>query len=515
MATLLNAPSARVAPPIASPAADATPPIVLLSHRGPVRFEQTADGLRTARAGGGLVTALRDLVRHAPNASWVCAATTDAERALATRDAPVHATIAPGVECDVHLVTVDPAAHHDFYAVIANPLLWFVQHTLWDHACSPNITAREIEAWNDGYVHVNQAFAERLAAVCRDADPDTVVMMHDYHFYLVPAMARELGVRRFMHFFVHIPWPHPDAWRVLPSDMRTAVVRGLLGADLVAFHTGRYARNFMLTCQDVLGLDVDESAGTVRYEGRDVAVRFYPISVDPESLLDLAATAETERHEQELAATRREMMILRVDRTDPAKNILRGFLAYDRLLELHPELAGRVTFLALLQPSRQDVAEYVDYREAIERIVREVNERHGDASWQPIDLRIEENLPLAVAAYRDFDVLVVNAVADGMKLVSKEALVVNQRDGVLALSESTGAHEELGGVALTLSPFDIEQQANALWEALSMTADERAKRHAAGVDIVQTNNVDKWLSRQLTDIRALRARTEIDLTRSR
>ncbi len=456
------------------------------------------------RGGGGLVTALRDLVRHAPNASWICAATTEPERVLAAAGRPVPAVIGTDAQCDLHLVAVDAAAHHDFYAVIANPLLWFVQHMLWDLATAPNITARELAAWRDGYVRVNEEFAHRLVEVGRASEPGTVVMVHDYHFYLVPALARAAGLDRFLHFFVHIPWPHPDALRVLPLEMRHAIVRGLLGADLVAFHTGRYARNFMLTCQDLLGLEIDESRNTVRYDGRDVAVRFYPISVDPESLRELAATPETEQHERALAATRREMMILRVDRTDPAKNILRGFLAFDRLLELHPELASRVTFLALLQPSRQDVPEYAEYRAAIEKIVDEVNARHGTPDWQPIDLRVEENLARAVAAYRDFDVLVVNGVADGMNLVAKEALVVNQRDGVLALSECTGAHEELGAVALTLAPFDIEQQANALWEALTMPAAERALRHAAALEIVETNNTAKWLTHQLADIRSLR-----------
>jgi trehalose 6-phosphate synthase len=476
-----------------------------VSHRGPVSINGLTGAARFGRANGGLVTALRDLVCHAPNASWVSAATTDAERVLAQRGEPLTVPVARGAQCDLNLVAVDPAAHHQFYAIIANPMLWFVQHGLWDLACTPNITAEELAAWRDGYVHVNDRFASRAAAVALAGAPDAVVMIHDYHFYLVPAMMRARGVDRFLHFFVHIPWPHPEAWRVLPIEWRHAIVRGLLGADLVAFHTGRYARNFMLTCEDLLGVDVDESRGTIRWEGRDVAVRFYPISVDPESLLELAATPETERHEQALRATRRRHLILRVDRTDPAKNILRGFLAYERLLELHPELHGEVTFLALLQPSRQDVREYAQYCAAIETIAHHVNGRFGTSGWQPIDLRIEENLPQAVAAYKQFDVLIVNGVADGMNLVAKEALVVNERDGVLALSESTGAHEELGAVALTLAPFDIEQQANALWDALTMPAEERAKRHAAGVEIVQTNNVAKWLTHQLADIHALRS----------
>lgn len=505
MATLLRVPEPREVGAPVDRVSDRTPPLILVSHRGPIGVVEDADGMHLRRGGGGLVTALRDLVRHAPDAAWLCAATNHPERMLARSGVRLEATIADGAQCAVHFVAVEPDAHHDFYAVIANPLLWFVQHNLWDLACEPNITRRELDAWHHGYVHVNQRFADQLAATCASTDRDAVVMMHDYHFYLVPAMARAAGADRFLHFFVHIPWPHPEAWRILPPEMRVAIVEGLLGSDLVAFHTGRYARNFLLTCQDLLGLDVDETTGTVRYDGRDIAVRFYPISVDPESLLELAATPETERHESALRAQRRELLIVRVDRTDPSKNILRGFRAYDRLLELHPELHRKVTFLALLQPSRQDVRQYADYRAAIESIVDEINARWGDECWQPVDLRIEENLAQAVAAYRQFDVLMVNAVADGMNLVAKEALVVNGRDGVLALSENTGAHEELGAIAVTLSPFDIEQQASALYEALTMPAAERALRRDAGVEIVQTNNVEKWLTHQLSDIHALRA----------
>jgi trehalose 6-phosphate synthase len=192
---------------------------------------------------------------------------------------------------------------------------------------------------------------------------------------------------------------------------------------------------------------------------------------------------------------------LRVDRTDPSKNIVRGFLAYDILLQDHPELAGRITFLALLQPSRQDVAEYADYVERIQATIDDVNDRHGTEQWRPIELHLEDNLDLAVAAYKQFDVLMVNAMFDGMNLVAKESIVVNRRDGVLALSENTGAHEELGAFAVTLHPFDLQQQADALYEALLMPAEERRARREACVKVVEQNDVAKWLQMQLADIR--------------
>jgi trehalose 6-phosphate synthase len=484
--------------------------LILVSHRGPLTFDAEHGSGRALRSGGGLVTALVDLVRHSECTHWICAAVSDADRTAAAAG-PVRLD---GTEpCDVEMLTVGEAAHHGFYSIIANPILWFIQHYLWDLGRHPEFTASEHDAWEHGYVAVNQQFADATIAAAERRSANAVVMVHDYHFYLVPSMVRARLPDAFIHFFVHIPWPQPDAWRVLPPSMRDAVLEGVLGSDLVAFHTDRYARNFLLTCQELLDLDVDFSRFTVRHQGREVAVRHYPISVDESTLLELSHTPEVEAYAAEVGRASCGQLILRVDRTDPSKNIVRGFRAYDLLLTKHPELHGNVTFLAHLQPSRQDVQEYADYLDAIIAIVDEVNTRHGAEGWRPIELRIEHNLPLAVAAYRRFDVLMVNSVFDGMNLVAKEAIVLTERDGVLALSENTGAHEELGAVAITLHPFDLEQQASALWTALTMPADERRARHEAALDIVRTNNVTKWLVHQVTDVEALRASRHVDITR--
>jgi trehalose 6-phosphate synthase len=476
--------------------------LVLVSHRGPVQFERDGDDRVVRRGGGGLVTALRDLVRHVDGTTWVCAAATDEDRRVAHEHDVTTVEVLPEHPCRLRILDIDADTHHQFYAIVANPLLWFVQHYLWDHASAPDITREELDAWEHGYVAVNRRFADAVVETATDLPPGSVVMVHDYHFYLVAKFVRDAGADVFLHFFVHIPWPQPDSWRVLPSAMREQIVEGLLGADIVAFHTERYARNFLLTCQELLGLSVDCDAGIVRLEGREVQVRFYPISIDEPTLEAIAATPEVAHYTKELEASRREHLVLRVDRTDPSKNIVRGFRAFGRMLELHPELHERVTFLALLQPSRQDVAQYAEYLEQVHRAANAVNETYGTPDWQPVDLRLGDNLPLAVAAYGVFDVLMVNAVFDGMNLVAKEAIVANRRDGVLALSENTGAHEELGAVAVTLAPFDIEQQAEALYEALVMPAAERRARRQAGVEIVRHNNVQKWLDRQLADVDA-------------
>ena len=476
--------------------------LVVLAHRGPVRFATRDGRIVVERNAGGLVTALRDVARNTGSMRWICAAASDDDRLVAHRER--WTTVPLGdASCLVRMLDIDEQAHHDFYAVIANPLLWFIQHNMWDHALAPDIGLTEWAAWTNGYVAVNRAFA-RAVADTRDVPPKSVVMMHDYHFYLVPEMVRASRPDLFLHHFSHIPWPQPDAWRVLPPAMREAVFRGLLGSDIIGFHTQRHVRNFLLGCQELLDAEVDYTSGSVRFDGRDIVVRHYPISVDETSLQEIAATPEAAERRAELAACRPEKIVLRVDRTDPSKNIVRGFHAFARMLEQHPELCGRVTFLALLQPSRQDVRQYADYLREIHATVDAINARFATSSWLPIDLRLADDLPLTIAAYASFDVLMVNPVFDGMNLVAKEALLVNESAGVLTLSENAGAHAELGAIALTLHPFDIEQQAHALWQGLMMPLEERRARQEIGAEIVRTNDVQKWLQRQLDDIDTLR-----------
>jgi trehalose 6-phosphate synthase len=475
--------------------------VILVSNRGPVQYGREGGERTASRGAGGLVTALSGIGRHLQDGVWVCAAMSD-EDVVVAGESPggTHPPELGDDKIRVRLVALDPTAQDDFYTLISNPLLWFIQHHLYDLKSAPNITRREIDAFESGYAAVNRRFAEVVAEEVEAAGGDAIVMVHDYHFYLLPAEVRARCPDAVLHHFVHIPWPDPESWRVLPPPMRNALFHGLLGNDVVGFHTERYARNFLLGCQELLALPVDLSAMEVVVDGRVVRARWYPISIDPEAFEAMARSEAVLDQERELAARRRDHLLLRVDRTDPSKNIVRGFLAYDILLQDHPELAERITFMALLQPSRQDVPEYAAYLDRIKATVDEVNGKHSTGGWRPIELYLEDNLDLAVAAYKQFDVLMVNAMYDGMNLVAKESIVVNARDGVLALSENTGAHMELGAFAVTLHPFDLQQQADAIYEALTMPAEERRDRRNACVRVVHQNDVAKWLEVQLADI---------------
>ncbi|MDQ3573264.1 MAG: trehalose-6-phosphate synthase [Actinomycetota bacterium] len=478
--------------------------LVIVSNRGPAQYETADDGERVVtRGGGGLVTALTGLVKTR-DALWIASAMTE-EDAEVQREAgadPIHVEI-DGVSYDVLLVESDPVAYDRFYNVIANPILWFIQHYLWDLSNAPDIRREEAEAWDRGYLAVNRDIADAaLKAIAEQADP--LVMLHDYHLYTCPALIREARPEVFLQHFVHIPWSQPDSWRILPTRMRTQIYEGMLANDIIGFHTSAYCRNFLHCCRELMDLEVDYDSGRVFWNGREVWVRDYPLGIDAGRLDRAAESEEVRLYEQELLSRRRDHLIIRVDRADLSKNVLRGFTAFDVFLQEHPEFRERVTFIAHLQPSRQDVPEYQEYLERIEALVAVVNHRHGTTDWMPIDLRIYENFPEAVARYKHFDLLIVNSLFDGMNLVAKEAPAISARDGVVMLSENTGAHEELGDCTLSVNPFDIQEQADTIFKALTMDAGERRRRADRLREIVRERDPDVWISEQLADIQAKR-----------
>ena len=286
--------------------------------------------------------------------------------------------------------------------------------------------------------------------------------------------------------------------------MREEIYRGLLANDIIGFHTSAYCRNFLRCCQELLELDVSYNELKVRHPGGETWVRAYPLGIDAGRLDRAAASEQVREYEQQILRRRREHLIIRVDRADLSKNVLRGFTAFDTFLQQHPEFRERVTFIAHLQPSRQDVPEYAEYLERIEALVAVVNHRHGTTDWMPIDLRIYENFPEAVARYKQFDLLVVNSLFDGMNLVAKEAPAVNTRHGVVMLSENTGAHEELGDCTLSVNLFDIQEQADTIYRALTMDPEERRLRAARLRELARERDPGVWISEQLADIRAKR-----------
>jgi trehalose 6-phosphate synthase len=474
-------------------------PLVLVPNRGPVTFEP---GGAIKRGTGGLVTALIGLASHR-EVTWIASAMTDEDVQAAGRHGgrPFPVSAPDGGQYRVKLVASDPDAYDAFYNIIANPMLWFIQHYLWDLSNAPDIRRHETEAFEFGYNAVNDDLAHAVLEEIEGVERP-VVMVHDYHLYVLPQLVRRARPDAFLHHFVHIPWSQSDSWRVLPSSIRHDIYRGILSNDIVGFHTRSYRRNFLQCCEDLMGLEVDYDRGIVRIDDREVWVRNYPLPIDAGAIQAVARRPRVHEFEGELLRRRRNHLILRVDRADLSKNVLRGFSAFDTFLEQHPEFRERVTFIAQLMPSRTDVPEYAEYLERIEAVVAVVNHRHGSPDWMPIQLKLRDDLEEAVAAYKHYDVLMVNAMFDGMNLVAKEGPMVNERHGVSILSENTGAHEELGEFALSVNPFDIQELADSIHAALTMSPQERMRRHQGLRTIVTARDPGDWIDEQLRDIAA-------------
>ena len=470
-------------------------PLLIVSNRGPLRFARGVDGERTSsRGGGGLVTALSALTATRP-LTWVASALSEEDAAVAA-EGPVR-----DGNLTLRLVAHDREEYDRYYNVFSNPVLWFIHHYLWGLALEPSVDRNVRLAWEAGYVPVNDRFAEAVARELGESEgPRPVVMVHDYQLFLVPGGVRDRVPDVVMQHFTHVPWPQPDYWRVLPTDIRTAIHESLLAADVVGLHTPRYVRSFLQCVEAFTDARVNMRASQAEFRGRTVRVRSYPISVDPDEFQRLAASDAVTAAEPAVLVARPERMVLRVDRTDPSKNVVRGFAAFDLFLSDHPEWQGRVTMLALLDPSRPEIPEYAEYVGAIQRAARSINDRYYSGDWSPVDLRISDNFPEAVAAYKHFDVLLVNAIFDGMNLVAKEAPLVNKRNGVLILSENTGAFQELREHAIAINPFDIQQQADAIHRALTMPEDERRRLIEGLREHVRANDIGGWIASQLADL---------------
>jgi trehalose 6-phosphate synthase len=473
-------------------------PLVLVSNRGPVTFGQDGE---IRRGTGGLVTALIGLASYR-DVTWVASAMSDGDLAEARRNDGRSFAVrtAEGDEYFVKLVASDPDAYDRFYNIIANPMLWFIQHYLWDLSNAPDIRRNETEAFEFGYNVVNEDLARAVLEEIEGTE-EPVVMVHDYHLYTLPGLIRRARPDVFLHHFVHIPWSQSDSWRVLPKMLRDEIYDGILSNDIIGFHTQHYTTNFLQCCEDLMGYEVDFENGIVSCGDREVWVRTYPLPIDAGAVQSVAGRPRTREFEAELLRRRRDYLILRVDRADLSKNVLRGFSAFDVFLEQHPEFRERITFIAQLMPSRTDIPEYAEYLERIEAVVAVVNHRHGSPDWMPIQLKLRDDLEEAVAAYKQYDVLIVNAMFDGMNLVAKEGPMVNEHAGVSILSENTGAHEELGDYALSVNPFDIQELADSIHAALTMPRAERERRHEGLISIVTARNPGDWVDEQLADIR--------------
>ncbi|GAA2362878.1 trehalose-6-phosphate synthase [Streptomyces cuspidosporus] len=450
--------------------------VLVASNRGPVSYTLREGGsLDAKRGGGGLVSGL-SAIGPDTDAVWVCAALGDGDREAARRAGPGHLDPGDTGGQRVRMLDIAPEVFDAAYNGIANSVLWFVHHLLYQTPLEPAFGAEFRDQWG-AYQAYNAAFADALA---QEAAEGAAVLVQDYHLALVPAMLRERRPDLRIGHFSHTPWAPPDYYRLLPDDVAASVLRGILGGDRAAFLTERWALAFADCAAAVLGAEVvrDGARLSVRFEGRETRLGVHGLGADADFLRQRSRAADVD---ERLTALRAQIgpgrkSIVRVDRTELSKNIVRGLLAYRRLLETHPEWRERVVHVAFAYPSRQDLAVYRDYTEQVRRVAGEINAEYGTDGWQPVALHVKDDFARSLAAYRLADVALVNPIRDGMNLVAKEVPVVSERGCALVLSREAGAYAELGADALVVNPYDIEATARALHEALSMPDGERAER---------------------------------------
>ncbi|MFE1309121.1 trehalose-6-phosphate synthase [Streptomyces sp. NPDC058755] len=438
--------------------------VLVASNRGPVSYEVHEDGsLLAKRGGGGLVSGLSAIGPN-HNAVWVCAALGGGDREAVRR---ADGGLLPAEETGgqrVRMLDIDATVFTDAYNGIANSVLWFVHHMLYQTPLEPVFDAEFRQQWAS-YEAYNRAFAEALAEEAADG---AAVLIQDYHLALAPRMLRRLRPDLRIGHFSHTPWAPPDYFRLLPDDIAAELLTGILGADRAAFLTRRWADAFTDCCHAVLGPGIP--SGT--------RIGVHGLGADADFLRERAHRTDVDermaRLREEIGEGRRT--IVRVDRTELSKNIVRGLLAYRQLLEDHPEWRERVVHLAFAYPSRQDLSVYREYTAEVQRVAETINSVYGTPGWTPVVLHVKDDFARSLAAYRLADVALVNPIRDGMNLVAKEVPVVSDEGCALVLSREAGAYEELGEDAIVVNPYDIGGTASALHEALSLPAGERAER---------------------------------------
>jgi trehalose 6-phosphate synthase len=491
--------------------------LVVASNRGPISVTERDDGDNAiGRGGGGLVSGMLAALTGREDVLWVCAALNEAERALAESAAGQRVS-GPGSDTDllggvgVRMLPIDARTFRLAYNGIANSALWYLAHMLFDTSRSPLFDSSWRAQWS-AYRRYNLAFAEALD---HESGEGATVMIQDYHLNLAPAQLRARRRDLKIAHFTHTPWAPPEYFAIMPDDVGAEILDGLLGADLLGFHTARWAGAFLDCCAEILRAPVtreDDGGGTVQAgDGRLVRVRVFPLGVDVEFLRDRVYQRDAQA---KMRALRKHVgdraVITRVDRTELSKNILRGLMAYREFLRANPAWHNRVVHLVFAYPSRSELPDYRAYTAEISRLADEIDDEFATDQWQPLRLELVEDLPASLSAMRIADVMLVNPIRDGMNLVIKEACVLSENNAVAILSRQAGAAEELGSDAVMINPYDVVGTAAAIRIALEMPEVERELRAGRLRNTSRGASPQVWFASQIAAVSELAAGSPAD-----
>lgn len=478
--------------------------IIVASNRGPVVFKRNVEGkIELIRGAGGIVGSMIPFLKKT-HGKWVSSAIGECDHYMNNKYNFKVPIPLEDPEYYVQFIKTEENIYNNFNGKFANPLLWFIHHSMWNPPYSPCADDELHQAW-DSYQHVNSMFADAIGEDIYKSDKTPIVMLQDYHLYLTPQLIRKQHPEVLMSQFVHIPFPPPEIFQQLPNHMQIEILESMLTNNVLGFHIPRYMNNFLQTIKQILPhVSVDDTLGDILYNGHTCHVRTYPISVDIETLQIHAQDPNVIAKEAEVEKMIGDCkLIYRTDRADLSKNIIRGFQAYDMFLEKYPEWREKVKFVATLMPSRQDIKIYREYTDKIRDIVKEINEKYATPDWQPIKYICKGDYDLVVALLKRYDVLMVNPILDGMNIVAKEGSVINENNGVLILSTGAGCYEELKDGAVCINPYDLRQTAESIDIALLMDASSKAELLHEARDAIERNDLNKWVSDQLNDIEAV------------
>jgi len=476
--------------------------LIVASNRGPVEYRSADNGELVPRhTSGGVVTALGALPKGI-DLTWVSSALGEADRrASSTTD--LSKIPQPIAEFTGSIKFVKPSrrVYHKYYNIICNPLLWFLHHYMWNTPYSPNVDSTVYDAWSSGYLQVNQTFASGIIEEVDASSKPALVMLHDYHLYLCAGILRKMRPDLIIQHYVHVPWPEPRYWNMLPQNIVNEICASLCKTNILGFQTMADSRNFLSTV-DLSDLDttIDWGTQTINMGGHTCRLKVYPMGINPSEVVSISQSPRVIERQRTLMESSTDISIVRIDRAEPSKNIVRALKAYEILLKNRKDLSGRVTFWACIVPSRSHIRQYQRYLEEIRQEIARINTGYSTDTWAPVVALIENNYLQAVAAMTFYDVLLVNTISEGTNLIAQEGPLINSRNGVVVLSNTSGVYPSLKEGVISVSPADLEGTSDALARAISLTPEDRESKQILLRNSIQAMSLSNWLSVQFADL---------------
>jgi trehalose 6-phosphate synthase len=474
--------------------------LIVASNRGPLKFNNSNGQLFAKKGSGGLVSTLTPLMDKV-GGTWISAAMSAIDKGIAN---DFSNKVVPknlhGLNFDLQFVSVDQQVYDDYYDVFSNSILWYIHHKIYKINSYTPYNLRNV--WFNGYVPANQSFAEGIITRLRENNENSIVMLQDYHLYLVPEFIRKkIRDKIFLNQFIHVPWPNLRYFKLLPDYIFDSIMSSLLKNDLIGFQTPEFADNFLKSCEEFAD-EVDFEKGAVQLNGQKTLVKSYPISIDVSNIKKMAKQKDVHEFEKVVKEIKNDnFLIYRTDRADITKNIIRGLLGYELFLNNHPEYLGKIKFLITGSSTRENLVDYQNYRNTIEEIIERINWKYSNNDWKPVVEIFNPPYAFIIAAFKNYDCLMVNSICDGMNVVSKEGPILNEENGSLILSEKAGSYNELEGNVLEIDPFSIQETADAIYFAVKMDNETR-KRNIMGLKkTINKNTLSNWIFNQINDIK--------------